>query len=1141
MADSLEIKAPSIGQDINISVHGMDVLKNVIRTLEQLSEGTQLHDYWTTQEELVRRVTSAYKEFNQTASSSSAAELVSNINALKAVAGGDIAGLFKNFEGMQAGIERAVEMVGRSVNGLTTANFKDAFAAFETLKDLGVDTSDLFQRLTTSTDTRALQAAFQSVNEQLVISKRRVRALREELDNLKSSSGIKEKEEEIDNLRATIEDVRTVAEGEFREFLRGHGIEDDGWRFSSYFDDIRDGTQTAVEAIRKFKLEYEYLFEELRNQGVDTSQVDLVIERMEEAIIKVENLASEMRNISSSIRPSDIASALSQSENLTEEQRASMAALAQEGTELKSILPILAELINTTAQAEQNTGSTLNSLTQLVSTIRELGTVSEPALSSMSGIFKSLGKIDKLSVNAASIKNIVNAVKDISSFGNVPNLNIVSNVDFTGFKDLHISKASLRNLAEYLPVIASVNAAKLEKLSHVNLTNFNDVKVSKASLNAIADLSNYQDSLKLLKDTIDQVVTSINSLNKSMNGSGGSGNGEVPFGNASNGGGKSNNDINQLKAAENAVKKYYAALISARKNVRDLRFDSENEAWVSESHTDEIKNLNRLREAYKLYRNDKVMAQLDGTQQYQVLQLENDLANKLAVSTERVSHAEEERARKAAQHRRELEEQSAHQENEAYQTGLHKAEQRAAKEIELEREKYQAELDELEKYERAREAKIEKENDKLFQAHVSAGQNSKWKSQGLTASNIDSLFGKAEKNQDLFKDIDGGFNAVREKYRQLIQLQEQWKAGGSNATAPEVKSITRLRAELKTLIEERLADAEAKKKQDAESKKQTSTEARRQSLLKQMYNLLTRLKKEEENWSAARNGKSSRAYSNLQQYQHSLTELIHTTEAMKTPEGIENIASQFSALSKNAAESEHVIRANGEAVQTWRDRLGGLADKFASWFGITRVIMAAVNAVRKMIASAKEIDSALTQLKIVTNATNEEMEAFANTAIDLAHNLGKSVAELTKSIETFSRLGYSLNDAAELAKYATIMSNVAGVSTEEATTGLTSIIKGYDKDVEDAEHVADILVTVGQKYAVSAAEMMEAYEKSGAALHATNTSLEKSAGLIAAANASVQDASVIGTAIKTVSARIRGKIICASVYSNIHAQAQHAA
>ena len=172
--------------------------------------------------------------------------------------------------------------------------------------------------------------------------------------------------------------------------------------------------------------------------------------------------------------------------------------------------------------------------------------------------------------------------------------------------------------------------------------------------------------------------------------------------------------------------------------------------------------------------------------------------------------------------------------------------------------------------------------------------------------------------------------------------------------------------------------------------------------------------------------------------------------------------------------------------------------------------MYAVRSIKKMISAAVEIDAAMTQLKIVTNATDAEMRQFSNTAITLAKSLGKSVTELTKSIETFSRLGYSLKDASELAKYATIMSNVAGVSNEEATTGLTSIVKGFNLKVDDAEHVADVLINVGQKYAVSAGEMMEAYEKSGAALNATNTKFEKSAGLIAAANASVQDSSVVG-------------------------------
>ena len=258
-------------------------------------------------------------------------------------------------------------------------------------------------------------------------------------------------------------------------------------------------------------------------------------------------------------------------------------------------------------------------------------------------------------------------------------------------------------------------------------------------------------------------------------------------------------------------------------------------------------------------------------------------------------------------------------------------------------------------------------------------------------------------------------------------------------------------------------------------------------------------------WSAAEH---SRSKSSRDAYK----KLIDSLNNLKSAESqygssSKEVAEATSNFKRTLKETQAVLISNGDATQSLTTKFGSLAKKFGS---------------KKMVSTAKEIDYALTQLKIVTNATDNEMKQFADTAITLSKNLGKSVTELTKSIETFSRLGYSLKDASELAKYATIMSNVAGVGAEEATTGLTAIVKGFNLDVSQAEHVADILVDVGQKYAVSAGEMMEAYEKSGAALSATNTSLEKSAGLIAAANASVQDASVIGTALKTVSARVRG-------------------
>lgn len=209
-------------------------------------------------------------------------------------------------------------------------------------------------------------------------------------------------------------------------------------------------------------------------------------------------------------------------------------------------------------------------------------------------------------------------------------------------------------------------------------------------------------------------------------------------------------------------------------------------------------------------------------------------------------------------------------------------------------------------------------------------------------------------------------------------------------------------------------------------------------------------------------------------------------------------------------------------VKTWGDKMkatfGSKLRTAIAGLGIGNVTMQ----LRQMYTNVVEIDGALTQLQIVTGATDDKMREFLTSSIKLSKELGASVKDTLGTIETFSRLGYNLEDSSTLARYTSILANVAGVDAGSATTGLTSIIKGFNLNVSESEHIADVLIQVGQKYAISAGELMEAFSRSGAALGSTGMSFEKSAAILAAANAAVQDSSTVGTALKTISARIRG-------------------
>lgn len=367
------------------------------------------------------------------------------------------------------------------------------------------------------------------------------------------------------------------------------------------------------------------------------------------------------------------------------------------------------------------------------------------------------------------------------------------------------------------------------------------------------------------------------------------------------------------------------------------------------------------------------------------------------------------------------------------------------------------------------------------------------------------------------------------------QIESMTKAAATANTAKSMGGYTKTNsgiwvkdtADIKANTQAKNENASATKKAADATKQAKASEntfaagtKKHTDALNKVNTLLGQVTANTQKWTAARSGKSSDNYSALKGQITALETL--KSGLMNGTISAEQFENSFRSIKSTVTESSAAIRAAGENTQTLGDRFGGLATKFASWLSITQVIMTAVRTAKQMVSAAVEVESAMAQIKIVTGASDSQMEAFLTKSIALAKELGQSVTDVASSIETFARLGYNMSDSSNLAKYANIMANVGNTDVDTATTGITSIIKGYELDANDAEHVSDVLVKVGQEYAISAEELMAAFQRGGAALHASGTDFEKSAALFAATNASLQNAETTGTMWKTVSARIRG-------------------
>jgi len=219
---------------------------------------------------------------------------------------------------------------------------------------------------------------------------------------------------------------------------------------------------------------------------------------------------------------------------------------------------------------------------------------------------------------------------------------------------------------------------------------------------------------------------------------------------------------------------------------------------------------------------------------------------------------------------------------------------------------------------------------------------------------------------------------------------------------------------------------------------------------------------------------------------------------------------------------ESKIKAAGDTGRTSIGELMNNVQKFASWFLIGGVISSLTQGVQQMFQNVKDIDAAMTDLRKVTDETSSTYDQFLNNAASKAKEIGVTIKDIISSTADFARLGYSLQEASSLSANANIFANVGDIGIADATQDMISTSKAFNVEAGKSITIVDKLNEVGNNFSTSSSGIGEALKRSAAALSSANNDLDESIALIIAGNAVTQDAEQTGTALKTVSLRIRG-------------------
>lgn len=178
--------------------------------------------------------------------------------------------------------------------------------------------------------------------------------------------------------------------------------------------------------------------------------------------------------------------------------------------------------------------------------------------------------------------------------------------------------------------------------------------------------------------------------------------------------------------------------------------------------------------------------------------------------------------------------------------------------------------------------------------------------------------------------------------------------------------------------------------------------------------------------------------------------IISSLQGNLTGGQLEDSISQIKAFKTEMELTGNVGRSAFEEIGRGFKKIG----QFSLTYGIIQRF--AYDVPRKLAKSVLEVDTAMTELRKVSDATGNEITNYFSEATEVAKEYGRTISDVINSTADWSRLGYSLPDSKELARVTSLYQNVGDNMTQEsASKSLISTLQGFQLDASEAESIID--------------------------------------------------------------------------------------
>lgn len=264
---------------------------------------------------------------------------------------------------------------------------------------------------------------------------------------------------------------------------------------------------------------------------------------------------------------------------------------------------------------------------------------------------------------------------------------------------------------------------------------------------------------------------------------------------------------------------------------------------------------------------------------------------------------------------------------------------------------------------------------------------------------------------------------------------------------------------------------------------------------------------------------------------NSIDELNEKLTTLSTDAGV-RARQVLENIIKASSEGAEPLRALGRSAQfagqdvkelTDRQRdIQRLTDQLKNFFSISNSVQLFKRAVRSAFETVKELDSAMTEIAVVSDFSVGDMWERLPEFTAQANELGVAIKDTYNATALYIQQGLDLQHSMELSNETLKMARIAGMEAADATDAMTSALRGFNMELNQtsAQRVNDVYSELAAITASNVEELSTAMSKTASIAHSVNMEFETTAAFLAQGIETTREsAETIGTMLKTVIGR----------------------